>query len=142
VEKKMADLPTSIDGLRNLVKGKSDADIIASVKGEEEAAINAILDAMPANFVAAKAGNQAAIFQFDVDTPAGIKQNQVVVEGGKASIVKGPAAKAKCVLKCNLPTFFRMVAGELDGQKAFMSGQLKISGDVMFSRNFQIWFKA
>ena len=137
----MADLPKTQEELRAAVKGKSDADVLALFQGQEELAIETILNAMPPRLDAAKAGNQSAIFQWDIDTPAGLKQNQVVVEGGKATIVKGPAVKAKSILKCGLPTFCRMISGELDGQKAFMSGQLKISGDVMFSRNIQGWFK-
>jgi putative sterol carrier protein len=138
----MADLPKTQDEFRAAVKGKADADILALFKGTEEGAIDAVLNQMPAHFDAAKAGNQAATFQFDVDTPAGLKVYQLIVEGGKAKVEKGPAAKAKCTLKCGLPTFLRMMSGEIDGQKAFMSGQLKISGDVMFSRNITVWFKA
>lgn len=138
----MADLPKSQDELRAAIKGKSDADILALFKGAEETGLDMIFNAMPSRFDAAKAGNQSAVFQFDVDTPAGLKVNHVIVEGGKASVVKGPAPKAKVTLKSNLAVFLRMMSGELDGQKAFMSGQLKVSGDVMFSRNVAIWFKA
>jgi len=137
----MANLPTNSEELRAAVKGKSDADILALVKDQEVAAVQTVFDIMPTRFDAAKAGNQNAVFQFDLDTPAGMQQHHVIVEAGKVQTVKGPAPKAKCILKCNLPTFFRMMSGELDGQKAFMSGVLKISGDVMFSRNIQIWFK-
>ena len=137
----MANLPTNRTELRELVKGKSDADIIAGCAGNEESYIEGILNAMPGVFDAAKAGGQSAIFQYDIDTPAGLKQYQIIVEAGKCTIQKGPAAKAKCTLKSNLPTFLRIMAGDLDGQKAFMSGVLKISGDVMFSRNMTLWFK-
>jgi putative sterol carrier protein len=142
VEKKMADLPKNREELQAATKGKPDADILAMAKGNEENVIDMILNAMPARFDAAKAGNQSAVFQFDVDTPAGLKTNQVAVEAGKVSIVKGATQKPKVTLKCGLPVFIRMMSGELDGQKAFMSGQLKVSGDVMFSRNVAIWFKA
>jgi putative sterol carrier protein len=137
----MANLPTNRSELRDIVKGKADADILAGAKGNEEAYIEGILNAMPGVFDAAKAGNQAATFQYDIDTPVGMKQYQIIVEGGKCTIAKGPAGKAKCTLKSNLPTFLRIMSGDLDGQKAFMSGVLKISGDVMFSRNMTLWFK-
>jgi hypothetical protein len=91
VEKKMADLPKNREELQAATKGKPDADILAMAKGNEENVIDMILNAMPARFDAAKAGNQSAVFQFDVDTPAGLKTNQVAVEAGKVSIVKGHA---------------------------------------------------
>jgi putative sterol carrier protein len=141
VEKKMADLPKNMDELRAIVKGKSDADILAALKGQEAAGLDMIFSQLPSRLDTVKAGNQSAVFQFDIDTPAGLQVNHVVVEAGKATSVKGPAPKAKVTLKSSLPVFLRMTIGELDGQKAFMSGQLKVSGDVMFSRNFAIWFK-
>jgi len=138
----MANLPSNRQELREAIKGKADADILAAAKGNEEAYIEGVLNAMPSVFDAAKAGGQSAIFQYDIDTPVGIRQYQVIVEAGKCTVQKGPAVKAKCTLKCNMPNFLRIMSGELDGQKAFMSGVLKISGDVMFSRNMTIWFKA
>ena len=34
-----------------------------------------------------------------------------------------------------LPNFLRLMIGELDGMQAFMSGKLKVSGDIMVSQN-------
>lgn len=49
---------------------------------------------------------------------------------------------ARVTLKLNLPNFIRMMAEELNGMTAFMTGKLKISGDIMFSQNLSKWFKA
>jgi len=137
----MADQAMGRDQFQAMIKGKSDAELLEGCKGNEEGFIDAIISAMPAAFVAAKAGTQSAIFQYDIDTPAGLKQYQIIVDNGKCTTQKGAGAKAKVTLKCNLPNFLRIMSGELDGQKAFMSGALKISGDIMFSRNMAIWFK-
>ena len=40
----------------------------------------------------------------------------------------------------SLPDFLRFIAGELDGMQAFMSGKLRLSGDLMFAQNMQRWF--
>ena len=41
----------------------------------------------------------------------------------------------------SMPNFVRLMAGLLDAMQAFMNGQLKVSGDVMFSQNVGNWFK-
>ena len=40
-----------------------------------------------------------------------------------------------------LPNFLRLMIGELDVMQAFMSGKLKVSGDIMFSQNIASLFK-
>ena len=56
--------------------------------------------------------------------------------------MKEGAETARVILKINLPNFIRMMAEELNGMAAFMTGKLKISGDIMFSQNLSKWFKA
>jgi putative sterol carrier protein len=63
------------------------------------------------------------------------------VDNGTCSIEKGAPDEPRVTLAINLPNFVRLVTGELDGMKAFTSGQLKITGDIMFSRNLALWFK-
>jgi putative sterol carrier protein len=37
------------------------------------------------------------------------------------------------VLQLSLPEYLRLITGLLDGTEAFMSGRMKIRGDVMFA---------
>jgi putative sterol carrier protein len=39
-----------------------------------------------------------------------------------------------------LPTFMRMPTGALDPMMAFMSGELKVRGDLMVAQQMQGWF--
>jgi putative sterol carrier protein len=39
-----------------------------------------------------------------------------------------------------LPDFLRFITGKLDGMQAFMSGKLKLAGDMMFAQTMQTWF--
>ena len=39
-----------------------------------------------------------------------------------------------------LPDFLRFLTGQLDGMQAFMTGKLKLSGDMMFAQSMQAWF--
>jgi putative sterol carrier protein len=37
--------------------------------------------------------------------------------------------------------FLRLIAGKLNGMQAFMTGKLKVSGDLFFAQTFQGWFE-
>ena len=55
--------------------------------------------------------------------------------------MKEGAEEARVTLMMNLPDYVRMMAAELDGMQAYMTGKLKIAGDIMFSQNLSLWFK-
>jgi len=44
------------------------------------------------------------------------------------------SGKADCILTLSDDDFMDMVAGKLDGQKAFMSGKLKLGGNMMLAQ--------
>jgi putative sterol carrier protein len=124
-----------------LVKGKSDEEILAGSKGNEEPLLDGIFEATKEAFDPSAAAGQTAVFQYDIDTPVGVKSYQIKIDNGTCAIEKGAAQNPRVTLTLNLPNFVRIMAGELDGQQAFMSGKLKITGDLMFSMNLNRWFK-
>jgi putative sterol carrier protein len=126
---------------REMVKDRSDEEILTGVKGNEEVLLDGIFDAMKEAFDPSKASGQSAIIQYDLDTPQGLVNYQVKVDNGTCTIEKGTHGEPRVTLAMSLPNFVRLMAGVLDAMQAFMSGQLKISGDVMFSQNVGNWFK-
>ena len=56
-------------------------------------------------------------------------------------VTSGAADAPKVTLGMSLPNFMRFIAGKLDGMQAFMSGQLKLGGDMMFATMMQAWFE-
>ncbi|XP_013778666.1 peroxisomal multifunctional enzyme type 2-like [Limulus polyphemus] len=63
---------------------------------------------------------------------------------GNGSVYQGEAkqGKADCILTMDDDILDKLVAGKLDPQKAFMTGKLKISGDIMASQKLQdLWEK-
>jgi putative sterol carrier protein len=126
---------------RQMVKDRSDEEILTSVRGNEEALLDGIFDAMKEAFDPSKAAGQSAIVQYDLDTPRGILNYQVKVDNGTCTIEKGTSGESRVTMAMSLPNFVRLMAGLLDATMAFTSGQLKISGDIMFSQNLATWFK-
>lgn len=136
VEKKMTK-----EEFEQWVKGKSDEELLADVKGQEDAFLDGIFDAMKMSFDPVVASGQKAVIQYDVNTPVGVKSYQLKVENDSCTVMKEGLEKARVTLVMKLTDFLRMMARELNGMQAYMTGKLKVSGDMMFSQNLSRWFK-
>lgn len=123
------------------VKGKSDEELLAGVQGQEDAFLDGIFDAMKMSFDPVVASGQKAVIQYDVNTPVGVKSYQLKVENDSCTVMKEGLEKARVTLVMKLTDFLRMMARELNGMQAYMTGKLKVSGDMMFSQNLSKWFK-
>jgi putative sterol carrier protein len=62
------------------------------------------------------------------------------VADGTCTVAQGNAEPARVTLGMTLPDFLRFLTGKLDGMQAFMTGKLKLSGDMMFAQSMQAWF--
>jgi len=137
----MAEERMSPEAFQERVKGKSDEELLAGFKGSQEQILHGTFDSMKDAFDPSKAAGVTAIIQYDIDTPNGLMSYQLKVDNGTCSIENGAASDPRVTLALNLPNFVRLMIGELDGMQAFMSGKLKVSGDIMFSQNIASWFK-
>lgn len=137
----MTEAKMTAEEFQGWIKGKSDEEILADAKGQEDSLLDGLFDAMKEAFDPAAASGQTAVIQYDINTPIGLQKFQIKVENGACTIMKEGAEKARVTLAMNLPDFLRMMALELDGMQAYMTGKLKIAGDIMFSQNLSRWFK-
>jgi putative sterol carrier protein len=137
----MAEERMSPEAFREMVKGKSDEQLLAAVKGSENQVLDGTFESMKDAFDPSKAAGVTAVVQYNIDTPSGLMSYHLKVENGKCSIGKGASTNPRVTLALNLPTFLRMMIGELNGMQAFMTGKLKVSGDVFFSQSIASWFK-
>ncbi|KAJ3388867.1 hypothetical protein HDU84_009374 [Entophlyctis sp. JEL0112] len=75
-----------------------------------------------------------AVFQFDVKNAAGTVQTWTLdLKNGTGSIVKGTGAKADVTIAVGDKDFVDLANGKLNGQKAFMSGKIKVKGQIMLA---------
>ena len=131
----------SRDELAAMIEGKSDDEINAGVaeRGTEKV-LGQILAYMATRFVPERAGGQSAVIGWDVTSPEGTHQYQLKVADGTCTAVSGSAEPARVTLGMALPDFLRFLTGKIDGMQAFMTGKLKLSGDMMFAQAIQQWF--
>ena len=131
----------SRDELAAMIEGKSDDEINAGVaeRGTEKV-LGQILAYMATRFVPERAGGQSTVIGWDVTSPEGTHQYQLKVADGTCTAVSGSAEPARVTLGMALPDFLRFLTGKIDGMQAFMTGKLKLSGDMMFAQSMQAWF--
>ena len=78
----------------------------------------------------------AAIYQFNIAGPEGGHWSvDCTVPGG--AVLPGQAQAAKCTVSCTDADFLAIVNGKLNPQMAFMSGKLKIQGDMGLAMKLQ-----
>ena len=140
----MADESASIasrEQLGEMLEGQTDEAITEFVTavGVDET-LSQIFGAMVDAFQADKAAGQSAVVQWDITTPDQTYSYNVTIADGTCKAAAGTAESPRLTLGLALPDFMRFIAGKLDGMQAFMSGKLKLSGDMMFAQQMQAWF--
>jgi len=128
-------------GLAALIDGKTDEEIngVLAAAGAETV-VDQVFDAMQSRFKPDAAAGQSAVIQWDITGPDGAISRQFRVADGACSVAKDTEQPARVTLALTQPDFLRFIAGQLDGMQAFMSGRLKVSGDLMFAQTMQTWF--
>ena len=70
-----------------------------------------------------------AVYQFIVTGDDGGTWS-IRLKDDKAEIIKGPVDDAQCTLTVTSEDWLAILSGDLNAQMAFMSGKLKIEGDL------------
>jgi putative sterol carrier protein len=99
-----------------------------------------IFDQMAANLNTDAAKGMNSTIQFNLSGDNG-GQWYVTIKDGKAEVTKGTASAPNMTLSMTAQDYVDMIMGKLNGQMAFMSGKLKISGDMGLAMKMQSLFK-
>lgn len=105
-----------------------------AVKFLTEEWTQAVTDALNANegFTRAAGANTARLQQVVTGTPEGEKKYWFTLEGGKAQLGMGDLeGSADATVTQDYDTAVKLSKNELTGMAAYMSGKLRISGDMM-----------
>lgn len=81
-----------------------------------------------------------ATIQFNLTGDGGGNYN-VCIKDGTCTTAEGTAASPNMTMTIAAQDYVDMIAGKLNGQMAFMSGKLKIAGDMGLAMKMQSLFK-
>ena len=88
-----------------------------------------IFEAMPAQLDASKAADINMKIAFDLSGEQAC-QKTLVIADGKAVVDDGASEDADATLKMDGDDYAAMVSGELNPMTAFMTGKVKVDGDL------------
>ncbi len=88
-----------------------------------------VFAAMPGRFNKDAAKGLNATYQFDLSGDNGGKWH-VVFNDGTCTVKDGAAATPSITISMTAQDYVDMTTGKLNGQVAFMSGKLRIAGDM------------
>ncbi len=86
-------------------------------------------DMMQGRFKPEKAAGVSAVVQYEI-TGEGGGTWSATIKDGKCAVASGAAANPNLTLTMSGQDWLDMLAGKLSGQMAFMSGKLKLKGDM------------
>ena len=92
---------------------------------------------LPDALNATNAAGVNATIQFNTSTP-----RYVTVKDGAAAVHEGTASDYTVAVTMADAALVSMLSGQLDGMTAFMTGKLKIDGDLMFAQRIVTLFDA
>lgn len=88
-----------------------------------------IFEAMPSKFKKDAAAGMNAVYQYDITGDGGGKW-YTVINDGEIDVKEGEHENPNITLVIDAADYVDLVDGKLNGQMAFMTGKLKIKGDM------------
>lgn len=98
-----------------------------------------IFPAMATRFIPAKAEGVNAVIQFNLSGDNG-GLYWLKIADGKCESGQGAAESPKMTLKASADDWFAVSTGKMNAMQAFMSGKLKIEGDMSIAMKLQTMF--
>lgn len=103
-------------------------------------AIQEIFSAMPSQINADAAKGMDTVIQFKLSGEGG-GDYYVEIKDGTAKVSPGTHASPNMTMTLAASDYVDLIMGKLNGQMAFMSGKLKIAGDMGLAMKMQTLFK-
>jgi putative sterol carrier protein len=102
--------------------------------------IQEFFDALPGKIDPARLAGMNATFQFCASGDGGGDWN-VKIADGKAAIAAGKADSPTIVLTAAAADWLALMNGQMNGQTAFITGKLKIQGDMTLAMKLESLFQ-
>jgi putative sterol carrier protein len=105
--------------------------------------LRGIFSQMPRRLNREQAKNAEAVVDWkikDAKTDS-VDHYQLTIKDGKARVTKHPTDTPRATLEMDTVDFVRLAAGVKQGPELFMSGRLKIEGDLMWTASLASLFR-
>jgi putative sterol carrier protein len=134
----------SAEDLAGLVANATDEQLEEAMSGpQREAALREIFARMAEHLDPNKAKGQDAVVHFQIlgRPDGGYDQFEVVVRDGGCSVSEAPSEEPRVTLKIDPVSFLKLITSQRSGPELFMTGKLKIEGDLMFAPQIASLFR-
>ncbi|HEY0701079.1 MAG TPA: SCP2 sterol-binding domain-containing protein [Micromonospora sp.] len=135
---------TEFEELKQVIAtGKKDALVayIDNYDGGADALLDTIFRSLPEYFRPEKARGQQADFQYRINTANGVREFFVRVKDGVCEAGAGTVENPRVTMTVKqLPEFLRLLTGKINGMQAFLTGKVKLTGDMFYATKFENWF--
>jgi hypothetical protein len=128
--------------LRRQISGLSDEAILefaSAQPGGMAALVELTMAGMPDVLDPAVA--QDCVIGYEITAPEGVLAYRIEVADGRASVERRDPGDARVVLQLAAADYLRLITGLTDGTGAFLSGTMRIRGDLMFAPQVGAMFR-
>jgi putative sterol carrier protein len=102
--------------------------------------VQEVFDKLPQAFVPEEARGFRAVVQFDLTGPGGGEWN-ATINDGQLSVSPGRAANPTLTLGATAADYLAIINGDLKAMSAFMTGRVKVKGDLNTALKMQKMFR-
>jgi putative sterol carrier protein len=134
----------SAEDLAGLVANATDEQLAEAISGpRREPALKEIFARLTEHLDPQRAKGQDAVIHFQIlgRPDGGYDQFEVVVRDGRCSVSEAPSQQPRVTLKIDPVPFLKLITSRTSGPALFMTGKLKIEGDLMFAPQIASLFR-
>jgi putative sterol carrier protein len=134
----------SAEDFAALVANSSDEQLAEAMKGpQRDIVLPEIFARMAEHLDPAKAKGHDAVVHFPIlDRPdGGYDEFELIVKDGKCEVSETPSEEPRVTLKVHPVGFLKLITNQASGPGLFMTGKLKIEGDLMYAPQIASLFR-
>jgi putative sterol carrier protein len=108
-------------------------------EGHMVTTVQEYFETLPRRFRGEAADGVRAVFQFELSGPGGGTYS-VTVDGRSLAVAAAPHASPTVTLKMAAEDYVKLANGKLNGHWAYVTGKMKVAGDMMTAMKMQSLF--
>jgi putative sterol carrier protein len=134
----------SAEDFAALVANATDEQLAEAMSGPNRGlALREIFARMAEHLDPVRAKGQDAVIHFQISgrPDGGQDEYEVVVRDGKCTVSETPSEEARVTLNLDPVGFLKLITNRVSGPELFMTGKLKIEGDLMYAPQIASLFR-